>query len=121
MPPTSITVKGLKGLSAAMNEFSQALGNQVAERSINSVAAFARQDLEVDTPVRAGRLLHSTTVQKQGPTRQTLGQSAPYAAIVNERRQHWKNAIATAQEFHQLYIQEAEKEWKAIVQKHAGQ
>ena len=115
-----MTIKGLKGLSTALNEFSQKIGKDIAERTMTSTMQQAKTRLNADTPVITGRLQRSTVVRKEGPGKQTLGQFAPYANIVNNRRGYWQGAVDEAQKWPNLYAQEVKKEWDSISRKHAG-
>jgi hypothetical protein len=98
----SIVIKGIRGVSLGMKAMGPAL-DTVANTSITYYAIQTKQRLEQDTPVRTGRLLRSTTIQKKGNTSQTLGQSAPYANYVNNRRHYWNAAIQIAKEWPQYH------------------
>lgn len=116
-----MTIKGLKGLPIALQEFARLLGGDLAERTITPIAQETKQRLESDTPVVTGRLLRSTVLRRNGPTEQTLGQFAPYANIVNNRRGFWQGAITTAQKWPPFYAHTVVAEWGIMVRRYAGQ
>lgn len=116
-----MTIKGLKGLPVALQEFARLLGGDLAERTITPIAIESKLRLENDTPVRTGRLLRSTQLRRSSPTEQTLGQFAPYANVVNNRRGYWQGAIQTAQKWPQFYARTVAAEWGILARRHAGQ
>jgi len=116
-----MVIKGLKGLPTALQEFARLLGSDLAERTITPIAQETKQRLESDTPVITGRLLRSTALRRSSPTEQTLGQFAPYANIVNNRRGYWQGAITTAQKWPQFYARTVALEWGILARRHAGQ
>lgn len=113
-------VKGLKGLPIALQAFATALGGELADRTLTPIVQEARHRLEGDTPVITGRLLRSTTIRKDGPGRQTLGQFAPYANIVNNRRGFWQGAITIAQKWPPFYAKTVAAEWGVMARRYAG-
>jgi len=117
----AITITGLKGLPIALQEFGAVMGAEVADRTLTPIVQETRQRLESDTPVVTGRLLRSTTVRKEGPGKQTLGQFAPYANIVNNRRGYWQGAIMTSQKWPPFYARTLALEWGIIARRYAGQ
>lgn len=116
-----MTIKGLKGLPTALQEFAKVMGNEVADRTLTPIVQETRQRLESDTPVVTGRLLRSTTVVKRGPGNQTLGQFAPYANIVNNRRGYWQGAVFTSQKWPPFYARTLALEWGIMARRYAGQ
>lgn len=115
-----MTIKGLKGLPPALQEFAQKLGSDLADRTITPIAQEARQRLEADTPVITGRLLRSTTIRRGRPGEQTLGQFAPYANVVNNRRGFWQGAIQIAQKWPPFYAKQVAAEWGIVSRRYAG-
>jgi len=116
-----MVIKGLKGLPTALQEFARLLGGDLAERTITPIAHETKIRLESDTPVITGRLKRSTVLRRNGPTEQTLGQFAPYANIVNNRRGYWQGAIQTAQKWPPFYARTVAAEWGVMARRHAGQ
>lgn len=116
----SITVKGVRGISAALNEFSRTLSTQLADRTIAPIAQETRGRLESDTPVITGRLLRSTVTRRTMPGHHVLGQFAPYSNVVNNRRGYWTGAIQIAQKWPPFYAKTVAAEWAIMSRKHAG-
>ena len=116
----AITIKGLKGLSIGMGELGKALTTSLFDRTTQPIVQEARQRLESDTPVVTGRLLRSTTVRK-GTNEITLGQFAPYANVVNNRRGFWQGAIQIAQKWPPFYSRMAGAEVGIIARRYANQ
>ena len=116
----AITIKGLKGISLGMNELSGALSTSLFERTAMPIAQEARHRLEGDTPVVTGRLLRSTTTRK-GSNEITLGQFAPYANVVNNRRGFWNGAIQVAQKWPPFYARMVQQEIGIVSRKYANQ
>jgi hypothetical protein len=116
----SITIKGIQGISLGMSELGRAFGTDIADESISYYAQQSKQRLEQDTPVITGRLFRSTVIRKEGPTKSTLGQFAPYANIVNNRRGYWQGAIRIAQQWPQYYARLAQQRAGLISRKYAG-
>ena len=116
----SITIRGLKGLSTALSEFCRVLNSELADRTITPIAQEAKARLEGDTPVVTGRLLRSTVLRKEGRGRQVLGQFAPYANVVNNRRGYWQGAIQVAEKWPPLFQRMVAQEWGVMARRHAG-
>lgn len=117
----AIIVRGLKGLPTALQEFASVLGGELADRTMTPIVQETRQRLESDTPVVTGRLLRSTTVRKEGPGKQTLGQFAPYANIVNNRRGYWAGAIGISQKWPPFFAKTVAAEWGVMARRYANQ
>ena len=115
-----MTVKGLKGLSLGLDEYAKKIQGEVAERTITAIATEARQRLLQDTPVITGRLYRSTILRKDSQNSQTLGQFAPYANVVNNRRGYWNGAIQVAQKWAPFYAKSIADEWQVMPRKYAG-
>ena len=115
-----MTIKGLKGISAALSDFARALDSELADRTITPIAQEARGRLESDTPVVTGRLKRSTVLRKEGKGRQVLGQFAPYANVVNNRRGYWQGAIQIAEKWPPLFQRMVAQEWGIQSRQHAG-
>src|SRR5512134_897712 len=120
MPNISITVKGLKGLSQATNEFARAIQGPLFERSLSSISQETHDRLESDTPVITGRLLRSTVLRKDSTTKWTLGHFAPYANVVNNRRGYWQGAIQVAQKWPLWYGKTVQNEWGIMARRYAN-
>lgn len=120
MPNMTFKVTGIKGLSPAFKEFADAIGNRIADKTISANAQETKQRLESDTPVISGRLLRSTVLRKEGPSKQVLGQFAPYANIVNTRRGYWQPSIQIAQKWPQIYAKAVGDEWGVMSRKYGG-
>jgi hypothetical protein len=116
----AITIKGLKGISSGMKELGSALSTSLFERTAMPIAQESRSRLEGDTPVITGRLLRSTTIRK-GSNEITLGQFAPYANIVNNRRGFWSGAIQVAQKWPPFYARMVQQEIGVISRRYANQ
>lgn len=116
-----IIVRGLKGLSPALNDFAKSLSGEFADRTITPIAQEAKQRLESDTPVITGRLLRSTVLRKDKPGQQTLGQFAPYANVVNNRRGYWQGAIQISQKWPPFFAKTVAGEWGVMARKYSGQ
>jgi hypothetical protein len=120
MPGITFKVEGVKGLAAAMSAVSAKLRTgEILHRTITPIAIETKQRLEQDTPVVTGRLLRST-VLRRGAMDQVLGQSAPYANIVNNRRGFWVPAIQLASKWPPFYIKTVQDELNIIARQHAG-
>ena len=116
----AITIKGLKGISLGMRELGSSLSTSLFERTALPIAQEARSRLEGDTPVVTGRLLRSTTIRKSTNQIQ-LGQFAPYANIVNNRRGFWNGAIQVAQKWPPFYARMVQQEIGVVARKYANQ
>jgi hypothetical protein len=116
-----ITIKGLRGIPPAMRELAQALGTDIAEKSISYSAQQTKQRLEQDTPVITGRLKRSTVLRKDSATKATLGQFAPYANIVNNRRGYWNGAIRMADLWPEYYRVLVGERIGLVARKYSGQ
>lgn len=120
MPGITFKVTGLKGLVQAMSVVSGKLSTgELVQKTITPIAIETKQRLEQDTPVVTGRLLRSTTLRRDAMS-QTLGQSAPYANIVNNRRGFWIPAIQLAQKWPPFYIKTVQDELNIIARQFAG-
>jgi hypothetical protein len=116
----TFTVKGIKGLAPAFNEFASKIGSDIADRTITANARESKARLEQDTPVITGRLVRSTVIRKEGPNKQVLGQFAPYSNVVNNRRGYWSGAIQIAQKWPQIYAKAVSDEWGIMGRKYGG-
>lgn len=92
----SIVIRGLKGIDPAMRELATAIATTIPEKSISYSGQQTKQRLEQDTPVITGRLKRSTVFRKDSPTSAVVGQFAPYAAMVENRRHYWNGAKSIA-------------------------
>jgi hypothetical protein len=92
-------VTGLKELTGALNGMSQSLKGDLIGRTITPIAQEAKARLEQDTPVVTGRLVRSTVLTKHSNVSYTLEQKAPYAGVVQARRNYWAGAIRVAQKW----------------------
>lgn len=120
MPGMTFKVTGVKGLAQAMSEVGQNLGTgNLLHRTITPIAVETKQRLEQDTPVVTGRLLRSTVLRRDAFS-QTLGQSAPYANIVNNRRGFWAGAITLAGKWPPFYIKTVQDELNLVARRFAG-
>ena len=120
MPNMTFTVKGIKGLAPAFNEFAQKIGADLADRTISANARETKQRLESDTPVITGRLLRSTVLRKEGQGKYVLGQFAPYSNIINNRRGYWEPSIQIAKKWPQIYLKAVSDEWGIMGRKYGG-
>ena len=103
-----------------MSDVSQKLATgNLLHRTITPIAIETKQRLEQDTPVVTGRLLRSTVLRRGGMD-QVLGQSAPYANIVNNRRGFWTGAIQIAQKWPAFYAKTVQDELNIIARQNAG-
>lgn len=116
----AITIKGIKGISIGMKELGAAFSGNVAEQTISYYAGQAKQRLEQDTPVVTGRLKRSTTIRKESASKTVLGQFAPYANVVNNRRGYWAGAISVAQQWPAYYARQLSSAAGIISRKYAG-
>jgi hypothetical protein len=116
-----IKVTGVKGLSIALKEYAEKLQKDIPERTITPIARETQSRLQQDTPVITGQLRASTTLRKDSATKQTLGQSAPYTAIVESRRGYWAGAVDTSEKWVQYYQKTVKDEWQVMIRKYAGQ
>ena len=116
----AITVKGLKGISIGMREFAAVLNTGLFDRTAMPIAQESKQRLEQDTPVVTGRLLRSTTIRR-GHNEIVLGQFAPYANIVNNRRGYWAGAIQISQKWPPFFSRMVQQELGVISRKYANQ
>jgi hypothetical protein len=120
MPGITFKVTGVKGLAQAMSVVGQRLGTgAIVQKTITPIAIETKQRLEQDTPVVTGRLLRSTVLRRDAMS-QTLGQSAPYANIVNNRRGYWVGAIQLAGKWPPFYIKTVQDELNIIARQYAG-
>jgi hypothetical protein len=120
MPGITFKVTGVKGLAQAMSVVSQKLSTgELLQKTITPIAIETKQRLEQDTPVVTGRLLRSTVLRRDAMS-QTLGQSAPYANIVNNRRGYWVPAIQLAGKWPPFYIKTVQDELNIISRQFAG-
>lgn len=120
MPGITFKVTGIKGLAQAMSVVSQKLSTgELVQKTITPIAIETKQRLEQDTPVVTGRLLRSTVLRRDAMS-QTLGQSAPYANIVNNRRGFWLPAIQLASKWPPFYIKTVQDELNIIARQNAG-
>jgi len=114
-----MTIKGLQGLPTALQEFGKKIPTDLAQRTMTPIMEEARQRLEGDTPVVTGRLLRSTVVRR-GTSEQTLGQFAPYANVVNNRRGYWAGAIQVAHKWPPFFARTVELEWGILARQYGG-
>jgi hypothetical protein len=120
MPGITFKATGVKGLAAAMSTVAQKLQTgELLHRTITPIAIETKQRLEQDTPVVTGRLLRST-VLRRGGMEQVLGQGAPYANLVNNRRGFWIPAIQLAQKWPPFYAKTVQDELNIIARQNAG-
>lgn len=116
----AITITGIKGISLAMGALGERI-NTIADRTITPIAQETKARLEQDTPVITGRLLRSTVVRKEGIGKQTLGQFAPYANIVNNRRGYWQSAITVSQKWPPFFAKTVGDEIGVLARQYGGQ
>jgi len=116
----AITVKGLKGISIGMREFATVLRGDLFNRTAMPIAQESMQRLQQDTPVVTGRLLRSTMIRR-GNNEIVLGQSAPYANIVNNRRGYWQGAITISQKWPPFFARMVQQEIGVISRRYANQ
>ena len=120
MASFTFKVVGLKGLSNASKDFAKALTTDIGNKTITPIAQEMKARLEQDTPVVTGRLLRSTVLRKDSPTQQTVGQFAPYANVVNNRRGYWQGALGIAQKWPPFVTKTIRDEWAIMLRRYAG-
>jgi hypothetical protein len=103
-----------------MQELGQAVSTSIAEKSIKYSGQQTKQRLEQDTPVITGRLKRSTVFRMDSATHGVVGQFAPYANLVNNRRDYWRGAIQTADLWPEYYRVLVGAEIGIVTRKYAG-